>query len=214
MKTCSVENCNNKHCAKGYCSKHYMQLRLYGKILERTKHDSNEVIINNGVCWIILKNKKREQTAKTKIDTKYYEQIKNYIWHLNKNGYVESNFYDENNYHHKMLLHKAIIHLSGHEVKDEEEIDHKDLDKLNNLEINLRICTPSQNQANRGKQKNNTSGYVGVNWCKNAKKWEARIWSNNKKIHLGYFDDPKEAAKAYNAAAIKHHGEFAVLNQF
>jgi hypothetical protein len=45
MKNCSVEGCDGNYYSKGYCSKHYMQIKLYEKILERTKFDPNEFII-------------------------------------------------------------------------------------------------------------------------------------------------------------------------
>ena len=44
---------------------------------------------------------------------------------------------------------------------------------------------------------NNTSGYLGVNWSKEKKKWHAKLGSGYRRIHIGYFDDPEEAHKAY-----------------
>jgi hypothetical protein len=60
---------------------------------------------------------------------------------------------------------------------------------------------------------NNTSGFKGVYWNKQNAKWTALIRLNNKKIHIGNYIDIKDAAKAYNEAAIKFHGEFAKLNE-
>lgn len=88
--------------------------------------------------------------------------------------------------------------------------DHKDRDIHNNTNENLRLATYSQNQMNRGLQKNNTWGFKGLKRYKN--KWNVGIQVNGKSIYVGRFVDKIEAAKAYNTAAIKYHGEFAVLN--
>src|SRR5690349_18751373 len=52
-------------------------------------------------------------------------------------------------------------------------VDHIDNDRLNNTRATLRLCTQSQNQANRRLHKNNTSGYKGV--TRRGTKWHARI---------------------------------------
>ena len=111
-----------------------------------------------------------------------------------------------------MYLHGAIIQLSGQEVPDGYEIDHKDRNPLNCLDDNLRICTPNQNAQNRKKQSNNTSGQKGVRWHKRDKKWNVSITTINGCEFLGNFDTKEDAARAYNIAALKYFGEFAVLN--
>jgi hypothetical protein len=57
-----------------------------------------------------------------------------------------------------------------------------------------------------------SSIYKGVYWNTGCNKWLAKIGVNRKRIHLGVFACEKEAAKAYNRAAIKYFGEFARLN--
>jgi hypothetical protein len=78
------------------------------------------------------------------------------------------------------------------------DVDHKDLNPLNNQKYNLRICTRSQNCANKKNQSNNMSGYKGVCFNKRVKRWQAGIKINQKRIHIGTFLNKIEAAKAYN----------------
>lgn len=91
-------------------------------------------------------------------------------------------------------------------------VDHKDHDGLNNQKSNLRLCNHSQNGRNRQVSRNNTSGFKGVCWNKQAEKWMAYIKDNGISRTLGNFDSREEAAKAYDMAARKLFGEFAKLN--
>jgi AP2 domain len=93
------------------------------------------------------------------------------------------------------------------------QIDHIDQNGLNNTESNLRHSTYSQNQCNRGKQVNNTSGFKGVTWNKRLKKWVAQIGIDGSKKHIGVYGQLIEAAIAWNKTAIELHGEFAYQNK-
>ncbi len=90
--------------------------------------------------------------------------------------------------------------------------DHVDMNGLNNQRLNIRLCTKSQNNCNRGTQSNNTSGYKGVNWHKKSKLFQVNIAYKNKQIYLGCYKSKHEAAKAYNKKALELHGEFAFQN--
>lgn len=89
-----------------------------------------------------------------------------------------------------------------------EMIDHVDGSPVNNKLVNLRSCTNQENGFNRGKNKNNSSGYKGVSYNKDRKKFQAKIHINGKGISLGYFNDAKDAHNAYIEASKKHHGVF------
>lgn len=92
------------------------------------------------------------------------------------------------------------------------QTDHRNGNGLDNRKQNLRFATKSQNGANAGKYSNNLSGFKGVSRCSDREKWRAQITSNGRVFNLGHFDSPIEAAKVYDKAAKKFHGEFAKLN--
>ena len=110
-----------------------------------------------------------------------------------------------------VFLHREILHRMGY--TDFEQTDHINRKPLDNRRCNLRVATVQQSSCNRGVRSDNKSGYKGVCWDKAMQKWHARLVTKGVKKQLGYFDTPQEAAKAYNTAAQKYHGEFAYLNE-
>ena len=154
MRLCSVPGCIEKHKGLGYCIKHLWQMNNYGKILDRTYRDRNEIVVEDDVAKMKLYDKLCNITGETIFDSKYVDDIKDFKWHIkNDDGYVVTNYTDKSNGHHQIIkLHQAIISLSGKIVESGKQIDHKDRNKLNNMENNLRICTPNQNSQNREKR--------------------------------------------------------------
>jgi hypothetical protein len=133
------------------------------------------------------------------IDEEDYDLVNQYKWHLTPSGYIMNG---------KELIHRVIM-----SAKKGFDVDHIDGNPLNNKKENLRICSHGENCRNQKKSKNNTSGYKGVSWRKDAKKYRAYIMKDQKEIHLGYFNSKKEAAKIYNIAALQYFGPFAKLNK-
>lgn len=86
-----------------------------------------------------------------------------------------------------------------------EFIDHINRNKLDNRLENLRAVTRTENQHNHGLRKNNTSGYIGVYFHKQANKYEAQIILNGKRIYLGLYATAEEAFTAYMIAKIDLH---------
>lgn len=103
-----------------------------------------------------------------------------------------------------ILMHRVILG-APHGI----EVDHEDGDGLNNRRSNIRLATSTQNKCNVGKRSNNTSGFKGVHWHKPSGMWHARITVNGKTFSLRYHRNKEQAAKAYEEAAKKYHGEFA-----
>jgi len=75
----------------------------------------------------------------------------------------------------------------------------------------MRVATETQNQGNRRKQKS-SSQFKGVTWYGRKSKWQSQIRFEGKQKHLGYFNSEIDAAKAYDVAARKQFGEFALVN--
>lgn len=110
-----------------------------------------------------------------------------------------------------VCLHRVIVERMGLQLGPGLEVDHIDGDGLNNQRENLRVADYQMNGMNRRKQLG-SSKFKGVYWDKQSQKWRALIAINRKRIHLGYYDDELEAARAYDRKAIELFGPYAKLN--
>lgn len=89
--------------------------------------------------------------------------------------------------------------------------DHRDGCGLNNRRENLRACSQAANVINAGKKRANKR-FKGVFFSGARQAWWAQIAVGGKREFLGYHDTEDAAARAYDGAAARVHGEFAKLN--
>ena len=108
----------------------------------------------------------------------------------------------DGNYLHHLVMGNA----------DGMEVDHINLDRLDNRRENLRIVTHQQNQCNQPLQKNNTSGAAGVSFYSPRGKFRARIKASQRDIHLGYYQTFEEAVQARNVGMECMFGEYGRYN--
>lgn len=141
------------------------------------------------------------------VDDADFENLNKFRWHVLSVGYAARRVYGETPGKGKYVyMHRVITKASTGEV------DHVNLDMLDNRQINLRVCSRSENMSNTRKKSTNKSGFKGVSWSKESKAWIASITKNYKQRCIGRFPTREEAALAYNEAAIESFGQFARLN--
>lgn len=112
-----------------------------------------------------------------------------------------------------ILMHRLILNApNGMMVDHIKAYPNAELNGLDNRKSNLRLANASQNAAHSVKRITSRSPYKGIWFIKETSRWRSSIRVNYKRIYLGCFAKAKEAAMAYDRAAIKHFGEFALIN--
>lgn len=142
-------------------------------------------------------------------DLEDFDKIKDYCWNIHKSkscSYVESR---SRNMDDKIVKMHRII--AGAFEKN-QIVDHINRDGRDNRKENLRITSPTYNAKNRGDGIKNNTGYNGVSYRKDNKKYRARITVNRKEINIGHFDDFESAMKARINAENNFYKEFARID--
>jgi len=202
----------------GYIAEKPVTMRKSG-ILDPTKYESRGGALtplgmvrrhrrspDMGTVRIPLSSRKYPNLY-TVVDEQDAEIVRRHTWvpfvRLDRSGtvYAKARVSGKSVFLHRLLMHP----------ERGEYIDHIDGDGLNNQRSNLRLCSNSDNLMNRGLNSNNRTGYKGVSKS-SAHRWCARLMVNGETVWRESFDDPVEAARAYDRVAIEWRGEFARTN--
>lgn len=127
------------------------------------------------------------------------------IDNISENGYIQFQYLGKKYYAHR------IIYFICNGTYPKEFVDHIDGNRSNNKRDNLRAVSKLENHKNMKKPKTNTSGVIGVTWCKRDSKWMSQIKVEQKAINLGRFAEFSDAVNARKNAEIlygfhKNHG--------
>lgn len=150
------------------------------------------------------------------VDNSVFTFLSKNRWYANTAGYPQrrqrKGEYGKLENRKTILMHHVVL-----PPKKGGVIDHINRNPFDCTLINLRQCTTQQNIFNRVKLGNKngsrvTSKYKGV-MLREYDRWEAAIKKDGKLFYLGYFKKEKQAARAYNTAALKLFGEFSLLNK-
>jgi hypothetical protein len=164
----------------------------------------NKIIKQDDKVTVLAIDSPRHGCHEIILDTTDYPMIQHSTWGIILSGckmYITARINGKVTRLHRLLMSAP----AGVEV---DHIDGNTFD--NRRSSNLRLCTHHQNSMNRSKNIGRDS-FKGV--YPRSHKHVAAIKLNAKNIYLGIFSNPIDAARAYNAAALKYHGEFARLNE-
>ena len=143
------------------------------------------------------------------VDPEDFEELNKFKWFAKKhhNTFYAVRAIRENGKSRTVIMHRVVL-----QVPDGKFVDHKNRDGLDNRKANLRPATPAENSWNRLviHAKKRHSKYIGI--TRQGRKFRVKITHNGICENIGTFDNELDAAKAYDDAARKYHGEFAVLN--
>lgn len=140
------------------------------------------------------------------VDVEDLPLVNNYKWHAKKCGVKMYAASREPSSAGKKTIYMHRLILAG------EEIDHRDGDGLNNKKCNLRVCSRSQNNANRHSIPTTASGYRGV-YLHHTGKWYGRMTKDGRMYFTERVASAEIAVAARDKLALLLFGEFASLNK-
>lgn len=139
-----------------------------------------------------------------KVDDEDFDAINRWTWRQEW-GYAVRGERPSGEKYRQIRMHRVIL-----DAPTSIEVDHRNLDRLDNQRHNLRLSTATQQQANQGVSSGSTLGLKGVTSF--GMHYIAKITANGRLTPLGHFRNPADAARAYDKAALRIFGDFARTN--
>jgi len=196
-ETCGSGFARRPSGAGPYCSRPCM---YKGKIAQaRARRTEQEPAPIDGARWIALNR------GFALIDADRFEELNTFVWSVYGRDGKHAARCDGRR---TTSLHCAVLGTPR-----SVHIDHINGDGLDCRKGNLRIADNSLNHANIGKMRKVTSSkYKGVHLRRDRDRWSAEVAVRGRRHKLGCYGTEREAALAYDAAAVQHFGEFAKTN--
>ena len=140
-----------------------------------------------------------------------YATLSVILWHVSSSGYVvnRKKFARDKTRNATIRMHREVMRLHGVDIPEGMEVDHINRDRLDNRFKNLRLCSRSQNLANRPYR--NSTGFRGVIRTRGGR-YNGQLETHKRKFYTAVFDTPEDAARARDELAKQIFGEFATLN--
>lgn len=136
-------------------------------------------------------------------DLEDFEKIKDYCWREDRNGYIVAN----KEKRETILLHRLVCNFP-----ENMDVDHISHELFDNRKERLRVVEHHNNLCNAKVRTNNTSGYTGISYNKQIRKWEVYITYKKERVRLGYFLNISDAIAARETAEEKYFGEYSFKN--
>lgn len=152
-----------------------------------------------------MKELKVGKGFKTLLSNKDFKKFSKYRWYFDGRYAARSQhvYLGHGSYScRKLYLHREIM-----KAKPKQEVDHINLNTLDNRRKNLRLVSHEVNMRNVKARKTSKSGFVGVFWAALNNKWRAQITIKGKTISLGLFETIYKAVKARKTYIIKNQLE-------
>lgn len=175
------------------------EIKTFGRVFERRK-----ILVEGDVAKVPIHGKLGVFVDYALVDAEDLCLVSGIYWSMSPGGYANGRCPKLGR---NVLMHRLLM-VDG--ARFASHIDHANRNRLDNRRANLRLCTRSENAANRSFVGNKT-GYKGVTKLKSGR-FQAVIAFEGVSRSLGAFDSAELAAEAYDRAAAIYHGEFASPN--
>lgn len=197
--TCKVAACDAPHRALGWCENHYANYRRTGLPLgvRAERLTLAESLVDDITARIPLRAAGSSIKAWTLVDIDEFERVNLLHWHYSKGYAVRERTRSESpNGRSTERLHRTVLGLSDDDMR---HVDHINRDRLDNRRRNLRAVSPGSNSQNVPSQ-GGSSRFRNVYWHARQQSWNASIYSDGQRIHLGSFLSEEDAGECASRA--------------